>query len=554
MLCTFCGGPISDQDKFCTYCGSPVPADDAAPCAQPDEAAAAPVAAAEPTAPEPAPAAEDLAAEPAAAQEPACQTSPLSPEAEPYAEPAEPEQPPQLEKRTSPVKKLAIGGAALLLVLCLGFGIWLLLRFARPDAKLLRAAVRTGERLTAYIDQLPNLKRIRDDLHTLDTQEAITLEAAYTYQFLDDPFTMSLRLHRQQDRRMADLSLQPTERMAGRVVDPVELRFYADPAQIQISSQMLLDGTTYCIKNEDLSQRWNSSALAELTGIELPEQATLSDLLGERDALPFDERMAEAYGEDWSVWQASVRVESDHGQSHFDGEGWLYTVRWDDAALKRMQVRARREMETGPLAPDTAVLALGGDKQMYALLYQFDEWLSYIKNNQFYVNKVGELAGIWLDTPQGGLKLQLCGDTELWSRIELTTDAGQLRINLDIDQTQLAITAIGPNQQPLPGLRYQDDTGAVRLLLALDEEDVSVSGTLLPKDGGAELALQLSATDPYLGKQETMDLCLRAVALEQQPEPIEGETRDILDLQPFQLQFLINQITIRLNTLLGMNQ
>ena len=171
-----------------------------------------------------------------------------------------------------------------------------------------------------------------------------------------------------------------------------------------------------------------------------------------------------------------------------------------------------------------------------------------------FLGKNGELAGIWLDTPQGGLKLQLCGDPELWSRIELTTDAGQLRINLDIDQTQLTLTAIGPNQQPLPGLRYQDDTGAVRLLLALDEEDVSVSGTLLPKDGGAELALQLSATDPYLGKQETMDLCLRAVALEQQPEPIEGETRDILDLQPFQLQFLINQITIRLSTLLGMNQ
>ena len=499
MFCPNCGRSVGDTDKFCPNCGTVLAAASAQEPAQPEFQAA--------------PSQGFQQAEPQQAFQ---QSYPQQPYAQPSYDQQSYAQPVVAQKRSGKKGALIGLGCVALAALVCG-GVWFLTR-SKTDNKLLQAADRSLSELKAYTESLPNLHSILENTDQLLTGETLHMgvESMTSYSYTYDGNTQSgeagIRLNLDLDQQAKRGQVTGSYNMW-----ETELPFtlYFDETQIQVGSTAILEeGEALSLPVKDLAKQWNASALAKLSGLQLPEKLDTMTVDAENG---LEEALEAAYGEDWSKLRDSFGTVRLDGTPHFGTEGVTYTLTWDRDALKRMYEKTdlgNTGMPKIESMDDLADLNLNDlyAKMMISFLGQINEKL---KNQEFYVAD-GKLVGIWLVVDDDGdpveTELRLCGEQNPWEHITCkninrsstctTTDTADITLQNADGQLRLTVTTkhedsdgaeYGYEDGPYT-LIYQDSDGAI----TYEEDGELQEGPalhLVPVDRGFRFSMEQSESD-----------------------------------------------------------
>lgn len=346
MFCPNCGSPVSDGSRFCSNCGAQLPAA-AAPQPTPvQETAPQPVWSPEPINSQQSDQAQTAqqqdyrqAWQPQAAQQPDYQPQPF--QQQDYQQAWQQSAAvPVVAKKRSARKGILIGVGCLVLAALIGGGVWFLSR-GRSQNKLLRAAGNTLAELKAYTQTLPNLNKIVEnaealsDSDTIHTEQTMRSDMSFSYgggEAFSYGNTIQYRMDR--DGKAGTVLLDGVLDVAlGDEGTKVPFTFYLDREQLQAASGAILDdGEVVAIPLKDLAKQWNSSALAEVTELTLPEELDLSNY----SDFDLSSALEETYGQDWITLRDSFDSVVYEGESPFTGPGTTYALTWDREALQRM--------------------------------------------------------------------------------------------------------------------------------------------------------------------------------------------------------------------------
>lgn len=554
MFCPNCGRSVGDTDKFCPNCGTVLPAAPAQEPAQPGFQAA--------------PSQGFQQAEPQQTYQQTCLQ-------QPYAQPSYDQQTyaqPVVAKKRSGKKGALIGLGCVALAALVGGSVWFLTR-SKTDNKLLQAAGRSLSELKAYTEALPNLHSILENTDRISAGEAIHmgLESMTSYSYTYDGSTqsgevgirLSLDLDQKEERGQVTGAYG-----AGETTIPITL--YFDETQVQLASSAVLEeGEALSLPVKDLVKQWNASALAELSGLQLPEKL---DKMTDDAEDGLEEALETAYGEDWSKLRDSFGTVRLDETPHFGTEGVTYTLTWDRDALKRMYEKTDLENTGMPeieSMDDLADLNFNDlyAKLMIAILGQLNEKL---KNQEFYVAD-GKLVGIWLVVDDDGdsveTELRLCGEQNPWEHIickninrsstSTTTDTADITLQNADGQLRLTVTTkhedsdgaeYGYEDGPYT-LIYQDSDGAITY-----EEDGELQEDpalhLVPVDGGFRFSMEQSESDD--GYKMESNQMFTVSGKTDAIVPPSAKPIEILKLSEQELQDLVARILEKAQSLQGL--
>ena len=406
MFCPNCGTKLTDNDRFCPNCGT--------------KNAAAP----EAVLPQP------FAPETSAPQN-------FSPENPAPADPVRaaeglpaPEQPVVQAKR-SILKPLlvALGGLALIAVII--FGIVKLVGGKKSsDNEVVRAAEDSVSMLKDYLGELPNLGRVIDNLDRISDNRSAEGTLSFRAEFEEMPVEGSLtfRTDTGDKKVITDISVK-----LGQVGEPITATIYADEEKLVLAGESLFgkdEGISLSLK--DLGSKWNGSGLAEMTGLQLPEDLS-PDLFGMIDR-DYEAIMTDAFGEQWTKFEKTLKLQPVTGEPHFT-DGTAREVVWDSGLLQQMYEQSQQLDESvsgsegyyGSSASSllfSNALSKAGTKQ---LAYRIVEALWEADQSgiriEVRLDDDDRITGVYLrDSERSGEEILLAGEKNPWERIVLTSD------------------------------------------------------------------------------------------------------------------------------------
>ena len=576
MFCPNCGAQIADNALFCPACGQP--------CAA-NQQAAAPNPFAQPGAQPPYQPQQDAQQAYQAWQQPAQQ--PYQDYQQPqqaYQQPTQQawqqdaqqdwqqqpayQQPaaPVTAKKRSPKKGIFIGLGCLLLAALIGGGIWFLTSRkggSSPVEKLMAPAEKSLASLSSYVEDLPNLHTIVENVEQLGEAEglhmAMKMVNQYAYGTGDNREVYGTNIDVALDMNQAagKTMLSGTYSSNG---TNIPFTLYLDKDQLRAASSALLDeDEAVVIPLDNLVQRWNGSALAKLTDITLPEDL---DLSGITDADP-EEGLKSVYGENWEKFMESVDLVPYTGTPYFTGSGETRTLTWDKATLQAMYNQTDLDLEDlGDIddLDDLSRIDLSGltAKAIVAALGEADKVLQEV---QVYTED-DQLLGLYVKAaPEGEdpaeFVFRLLGEQNPWEHISCTghrsygsyttDDTVDILLRKTQGQLRLEITATHDDSD---GAEYSYTEGPYALVyndadgrITYEEEgEVKSEGDfrLLPAEGGFTFVIESSEESEYYSY-----LYNQAVTFSGQAGSISvpgTKTIDLLSLSEQELQDLMTRI------------
>lgn len=566
--CTKCGTQLDDNALFCPNCGvSCSPA-----AAQQDSSAQ--------MRPEPVQSWQQPVSEPTDRD-----AAPMQ-DAQPTGFQSASEAPVVAKKRST--RPLWVGLGCLLLLAVVGAGLWVLLRLAKPEAKLLRAASNSVSSFKDYVADLPNLHTIVDNLEKLDENACsfgmeIFNESSYNFDGQTQTFRSGMHLNVSADKRARQAMLS-----GAYVGDSVEIPFtvYLDEQELRVASPVLLEeDEALMLPMQDLAAQWNASKLSELSELTLPEDLKL-DLFGEQ--MELDQIMTEAYGEDWKRLRDSFEVVEYEGTSPFGTEGVTYSLRWDRDLLKTLYEKSGADMED--LLDDMEDQLFRNMEDLFKtenfnkltaqlVLSEFGMMNETVRNPLVYVEN-DLLTGLQLNLEKEYehpilVTVRLLGAENPWEHVTATvceeyssyttTDTADVRITRRDGELLLTTTvqhedSDGEAYSEFFGpfvITYTDASGEVTCSLEQDNDGTVISNIpamwLTPVDGGlrfrAVQEIDYGVEDMNASTDITMTLTSQVPAMEAPG----AKVVELLKLSEEELQTLFERIAANLGGMSGMS-
>ena len=579
MFCPNCGSPVSDGSRFCSNCGSQLPAAAVPQPAPVQEAGAHPVWNPEPVSnqqPYQAQTAQQQdyrqAWQPQAAQQPDYQPQPFQQQTYQQQDYQQAWQQsaavPVVTKKRSAGKGILIGVGCLALAALIGGGIWFLSR-GRAQNRVLRAAENTLAELKDYAQTLPNLNKVVKNAEALSESDALhteqTLRSEMTFDYGDGTefsYGYGIQYQIDCDQKAGILLLD------GAVVDDetsVPFSFYVDKEQLQAASSAILDdGEAVSIPLKDLAKQWNSSALAEVTELTLPEDLDLSNY----SDFDLSSALEETYGQDWITLRDSLDSVVYEGESPFEGSGTTYTLTWDRDALQRMYDKTDVDLEDLLELDGLEMLAELDPNELIAQMLvavlgkcseELAEPLFYVENDLLlglYVKAADE------DVPSE-LEVRLLGEQNPWEHVTLrihedygsyTTD-DNADITLKQENGKLRIEFFSSHEDS-DGKEYCYEEGPYAFIyndadgrITVEDEEGQVPEgmpeiLLLPEEGGLRFSVKIDEGSDYGVMRTELTTVItnrvRAIA------PLSANPTELLKLSEEELEDLAERIEEKL--------
>lgn len=471
-------------------------------------------------------------------------------------------------KKRSAGKGILIGVGCLALAALIGGGIWFLSR-GRSQNRLLRAAGNTLAELKAYTETLPNLNKVVKNAEALSESDALhteqTLRSEMTFDYgngTEFSYGYGIQYQIDRDQKAGVLLLD------GAFVDDktsVPFSFYVDKEQLQAASSAILDdGEVVAIPLKDLAKQWNSSALAEVTEITLPEDLDLSNY----SDFDLSSALEETYDQDWITLRDSFDSVVYEGESPFEGSGTTYALTWDRDALQRMYDKTDVDLEDlleldgletlAELDPNELIAQM-----LVAVLGKCNEELAepmfYVENDLLlglYVKAADE------DVPSE-LEVRLLGEQNPWEHLSIrfhedfdsyTTD-DMIDITMRQEKGQLRIE-YSSRHEDSDGEEYRTEEGPYSIvyndadgrITVEDEEGQVPEGMpeilLLPEEGGLRFSVKIDEGSDYGVMRTELSTVItnrvRAIA------PLSANPTELLKLSEEELEDLAERIEEKL--------
>ncbi len=335
MFCTKCGNQLPDGSRFCTSCGAAL---DAAPVVEEI----------------PVPAAEDTYSEPVAWEEPA-----VVEEAAPVEEPATVEEAapvyiPQeqpVEKKSGKKRIVLIAVAAAVAVALLIGVIALIGAVGSPEAKLAKAAQKSGAEMEELLGNSDNFVKMLDHAKALSEEGELTAKLDYSMDETNEGYysmSQGLSLQLSSSKNDKEFAVSGTFESKFSYPDYPEYGYdesyefvaYASEKEFIASVPDVLDDA-YSLPLKNLGEQLFESDLGGLLEDELDDEAL--DILENLDVNLFADTgrkaFEKAYPDEVEDFMDSLVVEkSDEEIPNADEDLKVYSVEWDMGALADMLV------------------------------------------------------------------------------------------------------------------------------------------------------------------------------------------------------------------------
>lgn len=466
MQCTNCGAQLEDSVEFCPVCG--------------------------------------------ARQTKLAETPPVIPESVSTAEesgmpPLFPEQTAQAEQPAEIVAEKKKGGfwkviLAAILVAALtigGFFAWKQLsKEAKVESPLEKAVNSSAEDLRSLIAPLPNLTQIVDNVKAMKDTKTTSIGLDFN---MGEEGSIHATLSEDLKKKVGSLSAELN-------ISGLSLPFnmYLDENQIQIASSAFLEeGEAIMLPVKDLAAKWNASALAQMTKVELPEDMDFASLMNSSGE-GYEKLLEEVYGKSWLTFRDSVKftkletADAAESAQYFNVEnGETYVLEWDKTALDALVKEAG--VENADLSVD--VQDVDALKNLNIKEYAAKSVVSVLKQSDEKVKRVEILVenekatGLYFKGAQDGKEgfavFHLEGKENLWNNIYVMSgedgkiDSYMVQFTVDGDTLQItAEEAVEGGSGNRASVKYNDKTGEVEMIGDGDDILNGVTIAIKPVDKG----------------------------------------------------------------------
>ncbi len=548
MFCTKCGKQLPEGARFCIGCGTAV-------AAMP---VVAPVAPAEPVVPvgPSVPAETFVPAEPVASAEPVY-TEPALEQEETVLEEGtqntgeEPVLIPEEPKKKSRKARLILLAVVSLALVVLVVGLVSVIRAAStPEAKLLRAARKSGEEFAALMSTSGNFTGMFENLGNLEEgytmKLAISSEMSYGEDFSTESnmgLVLSSSMKNKETQALVNINTAYSYSKYNRGENAVQVSIYANEEELVLSLPDTLEGC-YSLPTKDLGEQLFNSALGEILREELDRKTrkALECLDLELYAQPDLEAFKKAYPDEYKAFVQSILLEESKEKIPLaDGEMEVYSLSCNLEAAGNLFL-AYREYTTN--------LTYGQGMAEY-MDDDLDELLDLLEDAEFVAYfgiQDGCLTALhvetWKEDEESSFTFLLEGKENIWEDFVLLAD-GEAVMEGGLEQTK-------------DGFELYLDNGDEELSILCDDpacELVFRSGiekTVLDygsENGGLQIFYDDFNSYGVMGDYEASDSRI-AISLEILPmEPIEKpeQSTDLLDLTKEELEELEDDIEYALS-------
>lgn len=488
MFCTKCGNQMPDGSRFCTSCGAamavpaaPVAGDtyEQAPAAREPVLTEAPVFAEEATPVE---------------EAPSYETAPLweeTPETEPFytpqqeaasteeALPAEP-----VEKKSGKKRIILLAAAAAVVLALLVSMIALIVAGSSPEAKLFKAAEKSGEELAELMDDSHNFVAMMENAQALYEKQEMTLKAGYSMkQEMSGYYKMENSIALQINASQKDKELSAEGSLVSNFEYPdypeysysqdYKVALYADEKEMIAAMPEALDAA-YSLPLKKLGEKLFVSDLGKLLEDELDDEAI--DALQKLDVNLFADTgwaaFQKAYPDEAKDFMDSLVIEKSDMEIPEAEEGLkVYSITWDMKDLSDLIVAYQRYSIEEALGEDIL-------RELDDVEDDLRDSLEDMEDYEFVVYagiRKGCLTALHVEVDDGyeesELTFLLEGKENLWNDFKLYVDGEKLMtggVEKTEDGFEVEMKADGEK------IVIECDDAACELILAADGEEIVV--------------------------------------------------------------------------------